>query len=136
MNLTNKQLELMVDEIFLQVSMPIIALNKKAIKEVELPKNDPWAVKIARMKELQNILDKANKEAEELEDQCKRKYKDVYFGYGNIGEFAKILEEARRKDLAIKLPYPIKKELETKIVLSGSKDLGQLLDEIVSAYNK
>ena len=61
MRLTNKQLEIVVDEIYNRVSKPIIEANNKALEKVTLPEDDLYLKDVATYTSIQESIDKLEK---------------------------------------------------------------------------
>ena len=82
-NLTNKQLEIVVDEIFEQVSRPIIDENKKAFDSVKIDETkDEYLTDHAKYKQLQEKIDILEEEKSKLFDKYYRKdFNKFYFDY-------------------------------------------------------
>lgn len=138
MKLTQKQQEIIIDEIYKQVSEPIIEANNRALESVEINENDQYLLDCAE-------YDKLEKEVERIED-LKRGLVNKYYnktinGFeftyspvskNNRSQYIKHL----KKSLVVLAEYPSKKDIEKDLILSGNKDIPELISAIVAKYKK
>jgi len=138
MRLTNKQLEIIVNEIYEQVSIPIIKTNEEAINKIKIDiENDEYLKDSEKFNQLQKKIDKLKSE----QDILIRKYLNKHYNgfyiaalynnvFKNTGKYIKYLKE---KAVGIKT-YPNLKEIEKQVILTGNKDIPVLIEQMVSKF--
>ena len=134
-NLTNKQLEIVVDEIFDKVSQPIIDKNKKQLEAVELPKfqyfKDAEACK--KISEKIEVLEKLKTS---LKDKYYRKeYEGFKFGWVPFSEISDF-ENFKKKELTTTTEYPSRDVIERQVILAGNSDIPKLIEELINKLSK
>lgn len=147
MRLSNKQLEIVVNEIYEQVSKPIIKANKEAIDKVELDiEKDEYLQDYESWKLLQSKINDLNNEITNLGQQQKElanKYKDKEYNgfrfstwtsdiFNHSNKYIKYMKE---KQVNIK-SYPTIIDIEKQVILAGNKDIPNLIEQIVTKFNK
>ena len=141
MRLTNKQLEIVVDEIYNRVSKPIIEANNKALEDVILPEDDLYLKDVATYNSVQESIDKLEKIKDNLEEKWKGKtYNDYEFS-----EYAyRIFRENQideythhiKKQNVVLAEFPSRNEIEKQIILAGNKDIPELIETVIKSLKK
>jgi hypothetical protein len=140
MRLTNRQQEIIIDEIYKQVSEPIIEANNKALDSVKI-KSDQYQKdreKYLALQEKKNLLEE---EMKKLEKPYER---DTTFnGYKFNSWYSPFREEDYnnyikhcKKQLMLMAEYPSRQDIEKELILSGNKDIPELIKIIVDKYKK
>ena len=138
MRLTQKQQEIIIDEIYNQVSKPIIEVNNKALESVKINENDQYFLDCAE-------YDRLEKEADRIEDLkeaiVNKYYNTTLNGFkfmyspvnkNNREQYAKHLKESQ----VVLLDIIYKEDIEKELILSGNKDIPELIETIVAKFNK
>lgn len=132
--MNQKTMQIVVDEIYNQVSLPIIEANNKALDKVVI-KKDQYLKDREKYLVLQEQIKKLQKECEVLEFPYE--HNKTFNGYkfnswGNpFGEEEAYLKFQKRKILGLK-EVPSKSSIEKEIILSGNKDIPALIELIVT----
>lgn len=138
MRLTKRQQEIVIDEIYNQVSKPIIEANNKALESVKINENDQYFLDCAE-------YDRLEKEADRIED-LKRAIVNKYYNttlngfkfmYSPVNknnriQYAKHLKESQ----VVLLDIIYKEDIEKELILFGNKDIPELIKTIVEKYKK
>ena len=138
MRLTKRQQEIIIDEIYNQVSKPIIEANNKALESVKINENDQYFLDCAE-------YDRLEKEADRIEG-LKRAIVNKYYnttlnGFkfmyspvnkNNRAQYAKHLKESQ----VVLLDIVSKEDIEKELIISGNKDIPELIKTIVNKYKK
>lgn len=141
MRLTNKQLEIVVEEIYNRVSKPVIENNNKVLEEVILPEDDLYLKDVATYSNVQESIDKLEKIKDSLEEKWKdktyndyafNKYSYELFGKNQINKYKDFI----RKQKVILADYPSHKEIEKQVILSGNKDIPELIETVIKALKR
>jgi hypothetical protein len=141
MRLTNKQLEIVVDEIYNRVSKPIIEANNKALEEVILPEDDLYLKDVATYNSIQESIDKLEKIKDNLDEKWKGKtYNDYEFSSysynmfrsGQIDDYKKFI----KKQSVVLADFPSRKDIEKQVILAGNKNIPELIETIIKSLQK
>jgi hypothetical protein len=138
MRLTNRQQEIIIDEIYEQVSEPIIEANNKALDSVKINENDQYLLDCAEY----DRLEKEENRIESLKKDLANKYyqktfNGFEFGYspmykGNRAEYINYLKSSQ----VILLDTISKTDIEKELILAGNKDIPELIETIVAKFKK
>lgn len=140
MRLTNRQQEIIIDEIYKQVSEPIIEANNKALENAKI-KQDQYQKdreKYLALQEKKNLLEK---EMDKLEKPYEKGatfngYKfsswSCPFYEDNYNNYIKHC----KKQLVVMAEYPSKQNIEKELILAGNKDIPELIETIVAKFKK
>jgi hypothetical protein len=138
MRLTNRQQEIIIDEIYKQVSEPIIEANNKALDSVKINENDQYLLDCAEY----DRLEKEENRIESLKKDLANKYyqktfNGFEFGYspmykGNRAEYINYLKSSQ----VILLDTISKTDIEKELILAGNKDIPELIETIVAKFKK
>lgn len=139
MRLTNKQLEIVVNEIYKQVSKPIIEANNKALEEVTLPENDPYLKDVATYNSVQESIDKLKKIQENINDKWESTELNG-FNFNNcwpcpiryVNDYIKHIKQ----NSVVLADFPSRYEIEKQIILAGNKDIPELIKTVVNMFKK
>ena len=130
MRLTNKQLDIVVDEIFEQVSKPIIEANNKAFDSIEI-EDDEYLLDVKRHK----LLSKKKSKLEEEMSSISTKYTRNTFNGFSFSWSPMYSEDTYIKHLKSKLvktkEYPSKDDIEKQVILAGNKEIPELIELLV-----
>ena len=134
MRLTNKQQEIIIDEIYNQVSKPIIEANNKALESVKINENDQYLLDFAEYLRLKEEEDRIVELKKDLSDKYYKKTFNGYeFDYSPMynscrSEYIKYL----KKSQVVLLDTISRKDIEKELILSGNKDIPVLIETVVS----
>lgn len=138
MRLTNKQQEIIIDEIYNQVSKPIIEANNKSLESVKINENDQYLLDCAEY----DRLEKEENRIENLKkDLANKYYQKTFNGYefdyspmhnSRRSEYIKYL----KKSQVVLLDTISKQTIEKELILAGNKDIPELIESIVAKFNK
>jgi isoleucyl-tRNA synthetase len=138
MKLTNKQLEIVVDEIYNQISKPIIEANNKALNSIII-EEDNYLKDRKKYLKLQAKVDKLIDEINTLKSIYDRG--TVYNSYKFTSwsnPFDKSIYtdylETQRKDRVVLAEFPSKNEIERQVILAGNKDIPAIIETIVNKF--
>lgn len=132
MRLTNKQLDIIVDEIYKQVSVPIMKKNEKLVKEVKLPKNDQYLKDQKIYEDLQIQIDRLADKQDEIIGKYRRKsYNDFEFGYSPMQQRLQYVTHLKWSKVTL-AEYPSKTDIEKQVILSGNSDIPELIKQVVT----
>lgn len=129
MKLTNKQLDIIVGELYDRISKPIIKENNEALDNYKVPKNQ-YLKDVERYKKLRDEID-----ALYTKYRGKTVNGYTFSNYGNPMEQDGSYKRQIAKDNVKLKDYPSKTDLERKVVLSGNADLSELIESITKEYN-
>lgn len=138
MRLTNRQQEIIIDEIYKQVSKPIIEANNKALDSVKINENDQYLLDCAEY----DRLEKEENRIENLKkDLANKYYQKTFNGFefnyspmhkGNRVEYIDYLKSSQ----VVLLDTISKKDIEKELILAGNKDIPELIEAVVTKFNK
>lgn len=136
MKLNNKELKIVVDEIYKRVSLPIIEKNNAILESTVYA--DEYTKDV---EEYERLILEANK-LRDLANSIISKYYNLSefngysFKYKNVpGCLKDYINFQKQKNTKI-LKYPTKEEIEAKIIISGYSEIPTLIDQIVALYNE
>ena len=141
MRLTNKQLEIVVDEIYNRVSKPIIEANNKALEKVTLPEDDLYLKDVATYTSIQESIDKLEKIKDNLEDKWKGKTPNNYecsaYSYNMFtsGQLDDYIYHIKKQNVVI-AEFPSHKDIEKQVILAGNKDIPELIETVIKSLKK
>lgn len=141
MRLTNKQLEIVVDEIYNRVSKPAIEANNKAIEGVILPEDDLYLKDLSTYNSIQESIDKLEKIKDNLEKKWKGKTHNNYefsqYSYDIFreSEIDKYTYHIKKQNVAL-AEFPSRNEIEKQIILAGNKDIPELIETVIKSLKK
>lgn len=136
MKLTNKQISIVIDEIYNQVSLPIIEENNSKIDSVIL-KKDSYMKDYEKVVELKKQIEKIEENITKLENKYSKKIINDFefpnwisdvFSPRIFDKYTKFL----KKSFVILKKYPSKEEIEKEIILAGNKDIPELISNLVA----
>lgn len=128
--LTNKQLDIVVDEIFEQVSKPIIEANNKALDSVEI-EDDEYLIDIKKYELLDKKRNEIDNEMTLIVDKYNRKsFNDYTFSWNPMG-CSKSYIKTQKKKLVLFKEYPSKNDIEKQVILAGNKEIPELIELLV-----
>ena len=129
-------MQIVVEEIYKQVSVPAIEANDRALEGVEV-KSDQYQKDREKYLKLKEQRDNIDKEMDELEKPYERNNTfNGYefrswsrpFGYDDYNNYM----EHCKKQLIILKEVPSKSDIEREIILAGNKDIPALIETIVN----
>ena len=136
MRLTQKQQEIIIDEIYNQVSKPIIEANNKALETVKL-KPDQYQKDREKYLSIQKQIESLREEADVIEDVYEnKKFNGFEFGYRPFNYNYEPYINYLKEQFVVLAEYPSKKDIEKDLILSGNKDIPELIKTIVEKYKK
>ncbi len=138
MRLTNRQQEIIIDEIYNQVSKPIIEANNKALESVKINENDQYLLDCAEYDRLEKEENRIETEKKVLADKYYQKtFNGFEFNYSPMynckrAEYIKYLKSSQ----VVLLDTVSKQTIEKELILAGNKDIPELIETIVAKFNK
>ncbi len=136
MRLTNKQQEIIIDEIYNQVSKPIIEANNKALETVKL-KPDQYQKDREKYLNIQKQIEFLREAADAIEDvYVNKKFNGFEFGYHPFNYNYEPYINYLKEQSVVLAEYHSKKDIEKDLILSGNKDIPELIKTIVEKYKK
>lgn len=140
MRLNNKELKIVIDEIYSQVSEPIIAKNNKLLENAKYDKNDAFLKDV----ELHKMLTESKKNIEEQISQIESKYTDdVVFenGYECKHKYRNFYSDSIKQYIdylkqksCVLAKYPTKDEIEKQIILAENGNISELISKLVEKF--
>jgi len=135
MRLTNKQLQIVVEEVYNKVSLPIIESNNKLIESIELP-IDQYLIDCNEVEKLQAKIVKLNKEAEVLKNKYyEKKYNGFKFNWMPMDNKTSYVKFQKEK-LSKPKHYLNEREIEKQVILAGNRDIPTLIEELIIKLSK
>ena len=138
MRLTNRQQEIIIDEIYNQVSKPIIEANNKALESVKINENDQYLLDCAEY----DRLEKEEHRIEDLKKNIENKYyqktfNGFEFNYSPMYKNKRVnyIDYLKSSQVILK-DYISKQTIEKELILAGNKDIPELIESIVAKFNK
>jgi hypothetical protein len=138
MRLTKRQQEIIIDEIYNQVSKPIIEANNKALESVKINENDQYLLDCAEY----NRLEKEEHRIEDLKKNIENKYyqktfNGFEFNYSPMykGKRAEYINYLKSSQVVL-LDTISKQAIEKELILAGNKDIPELIETIVAKFKK
>ena len=128
MRMNNKTMQIVVDEIYNQVSKPIIEANNKLVESADI--DDLYTRDYKKCQKLYKKIYEINKEIEELKENYRYKvFKGFKFDYDAFctSNYNRYIES--QLDLQ---NFPSKSDIEKEIILAGNKDIPALIELIVN----
>lgn len=140
MKLTNRQQEIIIDEIYNQVSKPIIEANNKALDSVKVDKNDQYLKDREKYLKLELQKKAIEKEMDDLETPYEKNKEYNGFDFGWSGPFYEkdynnYIKHCKSQQVILK-EFPSESDIEKELILSGNKDIPELIKTIVEKYKK
>lgn len=136
MRLNNKELKIVVDEIYKKVSLPSIEKNKVIMDGIVY--QDEYTKDV---EEFNKLMQESNR-LRELANVYVNKYymKEDFNGFnfkfksvpGCLDEYIKFQKQKCDK----LLKYPTKEEIEAKIIISGYSEIPEIIERIIASYNE
>ena len=140
MRMNAKTMQIVVDEIYNQVSVPAIEDNNKALRGVKV-KSDQYQKDRERYLKLKEQVDNIDKEMNGLTKPYE-KYTN-FNGYEFTSWYRPFDEDEYnnyirhcKKQLVILKDIPSKADIEKEVILAGNKDIPKLIESIVVKFNK
>lgn len=137
MKLTQRQQAIVIDEIYNQVSKPIIEANNKALESVKI-KPDQYQKDREKYLKLQEQVKDLKDQIEALIDIYSNKdYNGYRLDYNPFyeGVYNNYIKHCK-KQFVVLAEYPSKQAIEKDLILSGNKDIPELISTIVAKYKK
>ena len=131
MRMNNKTMQIVVDEIYKQVSEPIIE-NNKVIIEGFVPKKTQYHKDCEKYNTLKEEIKELEKQCTALKNKYQNKTVNGYkFSYWD-NPFNNIELKNYEVSQAPVKKYPSKDDIEKEIILAGNKDIPALIELIVN----
>lgn len=139
MRMNQKTMQIVVDEIYNQVSVPAIEANNKALEGVKV-KSDQYQKDREKYLKLQEHRDNIANEMDELERPYERN--NTFNGYEfrswsrpfDSDDYDNYIKHCK-KQLVVLKDIPSKTDIEREIILAGNKDIPALIETIVNKFN-
>lgn len=136
MNLTNRQLTIVVDEIYDRISVPIIKMNEVFIDSVKLG-NYEYFQDLKEFNRLKAMKETIKSQMDLLEESYENKTIDGFkFNSYRIFEQEERYTKHLKKQHAEEKPYLTKEQIEKQVILAGNKDIPSLIEELVNKLSK
>jgi hypothetical protein len=138
MRLTKRQQEIIIDEIYKQVSEPIIAANNKTLEAVKINENDQYLLDCIEYDRLEKEESKIENLKRDLENKYyKKTFNGFEFDYSPMynsrrSEYTKYL----KKSQVVLLDTVSKEDIEKELILAGNKDIPELIKTIIAKFKK
>jgi len=132
MRLNNKELKVVVDEIYKRVSQPIVDANEKIKDSIVV--DDDYTRDFSIVTDLLSQSDKINEEIQRI-----NKYwidKKVHFGlsgYNREGSLRAYINMVKSSSAKLS-KYPTKEEIESQIIIAGYSEIPELIAQIIAMY--
>lgn len=131
MRLNNKELTIVVNEIYERISQPIVDQNNK-IKDSIIVEDD-YTRDFEMVTELINRKAEIDKEINRIQQYWLEKIGHSITGYNREGLLRTYIDKIRlNSDKLAK--YPTKQEIEAKIIIAGYSEIPELIAQITSMY--
>lgn len=134
MRLNNKELKVVVDEIYKRVSQPIIEANKKITDLVVI--DDDYTRDCVNYDFFENEIQKL----QDLKSELVKKWRDfnvgnVNLGYNPLGSTSRqSYSIAKKMEIVGIAKYPTKEEIESQIIIAGYSEIPELITQITAMY--
>ena len=136
MRMNAKTMQIVVDEIYKQVSEPIIEANNKALDGIKV-KPDQYIKDREKYLKLKEQRDDIDKLMDELEKPYERN--NTFNGYGfrswsspfDSDDYEKYIRHCKSQQVILK-EVPSKDDIEKEIILAGNKDIPALIEMVVN----
>jgi len=133
--LTNRQTEIVVNEIHERVSLPIIEENKKLLASVK-PQRTQYHRDVEEFEKLDKEISELREKRNKIESRYIRKeYKGFNFMWDPMKEVEKFDIFQAKKQVELK-EVPSKDEIEKQVILAGNKEIPTLIEELILKLNK
>ena len=135
MRMNAKTMQILVDEIYKQVSVPAIEANNKALEGVEI-KPDQYLKDREKYLKLELQKKAIEKEMDDLEVpyEKNREYNGFVFGWSGPfyeRDYDNYIKHCKSQQVILK-EVPSKSDIEKEIILAGNKDIPVLIETVVS----
>lgn len=131
MRLNNKELKVVVDEIYKRVSQPIVDANEKIKQDIVV---DDAFIKDYNL--VTDLIAQKNKIDDEIDEISKYWIQKVHFnlsGYNRKVVLSQYIDSI--KSVSDKLAkYPTKEEIESQIIIAGYSEIPELIAQITAMY--
>lgn len=132
MKLTNKQLDIVVDEIYNQVSKPIMEANNKAFDAVKIDETkDQYLTDKIEYAALSDSIQKLEDQRDFLEKKYYKKefngYNFKWYPFNDVDDYIKY----QKSKLVKTKEYPSKNDIEKQVILAGNKEIPELIELLV-----
>ena len=136
MRMNAKTMQIVVDEIYKQVSEPIIEANNKALDGIKV-KPDQYIKDREKYLKLKEQRDDIDKLMDELEKPYERN--NTFNGYEfrswshpfGLDDYEKYIKHCKSQQVILK-EVPSKDDIEKEIILAGNKDIPALIEMVVN----
>lgn len=134
MRLNNKELKVVVDEIYKRVSQPIIEANKKITDLVVI--DDDYTRDCVNYDFFETEIQKL----QDLKSELVKKWRDFNVGNTNLGynPLGSISRQsysiAKKMETVGIVKYPTKEEIESQIIIAGYSEIPELITQITAMY--
>ena len=135
MRMNAKTMQIVVDEIYNQVSKPIIEANNKALDSIKV-KPDQYIKDREKYLKLELQKKAIEKEMDDLEVpyEKNRDYNGFEFGWSSPfyeRDYNNYIKHCKSQQVILK-EVPSKNDIEKEIILSGNKDIPALIEMVVN----
>lgn len=135
MRMNTKTMQIVVDEIYNQVSKPIIEANNKALDGIKV-KPDQYIKDREKYLKLELQKKAIEKEMDDLEVPYEKNREYNGFDFGWSGPFYErdydnYIKHCKSQQVILK-EVPSKDDIEKEIILAGNKDIPALIELIVN----
>lgn len=135
MKLTNRQIDVLVDKVFNEVSLPIIEENNEKIKNF-IPSEKIQYFK--DKKEYDELVEKITLLEDTKEDILNKykhkKYLGYNFSYNPMSSSKEFTAHLAKESISLR-EYPSKTQIEAEIILIGAEGIKDLIQEFKTKYN-
>lgn len=134
--LSNRELNIVIDEIYNKVSQPIIEENNKLLNSVTIP-SDEFLQDCALAEEIRVQKNALGEKINEIYNKWNGKtYKGYQFSrYDSLGCKEEYIN-FRKKESCDSKSYPSKRDIEKAIILTGNTDIPALIETLVNKFKQ
>jgi len=131
MRLNNKELKVVVDEIYKRVSQPIADANEK-IKE-SIVVSDDFTRDFGVVTDLLSQINKINEEIGRINEYWINKVHFSMSGYNRESSLRQYINSVKASSNKL-AKYPTKEEIESQIIIAGYSEIPELIAQITAMY--
>lgn len=131
MRLNNKELKVVVDEIYKRVSQPIVVENEK-IKDTIIV-DDEYVKDFATVTDLLSQVNELNDKIQSINKYWVEKVGISVSGYSRDGSLRQYIQRIKNSSDKLK-KYPTKEEIESQIIIAGYSEIPELIAQITAMY--
>jgi hypothetical protein len=129
MKYTKQQLDLIVTNIYNQISKPIEEENRKILDAAPMPTNIPILKDILEYQKHEETVRKLTI----LKDKLIKKYLGKADLFYNSASFKRYVDDLKKTTMVLKQP-PTKTEIEYEILINSDEDIKKIIEALLIKY--